>query len=395
MILAYMKPTNYCNVGCTHCYLPESIRAHKELMNMNTLEDSVKLLGDMQNRMGLKKKDEVNLLWHGGEPLTVPLEWYEEAGEIMDKYIPDRMESIQTSLIPLKKEYIPFIQKRLDYQIGSSIDFSQRQIKGSVENFHSLWMKKVDLARDNGILVIPGAVPTRNELGRERFIVEWFMDRHFPMFNIDRYNSYANAFDDRPSNLEHSYFLISLFDVLMEKMDTHGWAPVIGAITGCITGVLFEQGGDRWGGTCQSDFVVVEPDGGLNTCPDKSTLEDPYSYAHEGWKAFAASKFRRKWIRHQNLSHKMPHCEVCENQTWCQSGCPITPNGKPMGEDECSGYKTFITHVRRFSQTEEGKVKLFKYLEQMSNDPWIATGLTYGGSDMLESINRNKELEEI
>lgn len=358
---------------------------------MKTLEDAAILLRDMQYRNGLKTNEEVQFLWHGGEPLTVPLDWYEASGEILDKHIPNRLESIQTSLVPLKKEYIPFIVNRLGSQMGSSIDFSQRQIRGSVDNFHALWMKKVDLARENGILITPGVVPTRKEIGRERYMVEWFMDRSFRLFNIDRYNAYANAFDDRPSNLEHSHFLIDLFDVLMEKIDTHGWAPVIGAISGGITGVLFQQGGDRWGGTCQSDFVVVEPDGGLNTCPDKSTLEDPYSYAHEGFKAFAASKFRRKWIRHQALTHKMPHCEVCENQHWCKSGCPITPNGPQMGEQECSGYKTFINHVRRFSETDDGQAKMLKYLEQMADNPWIASGITYGGAAMMESINRNRE----
>lgn len=347
-------------------------------MSMETLRHAATLLDEMRGRHGAK--DDVMILWHGGEPLTVPLDWYEKAGEILDEILPTRMEAIQTSLIPLKNEHISLIQKRFESQIGSSIDFSQRKIRGSVENFHSLWMKKVDLARENGILVTPGVVPTKNELGREDYMVDWFMERGFRLFNIDRYNAYANAFDDRPSNLQHSFFLMALFDALMKRMETHGWAPVIGAITGAITGVLVQRGGDRWGGSCQSDFVVVEPDGGLNTCPDKSTLEDPYSYASEGWSAFAKSKFRRKWIRHQGLTHKMPHCETCENQHWCHSGCPITPNGAPMNEDECSGYRTFITYVRNFASTSSGKALLEAYLDQLLQNPWMAAGLTYGSN---------------
>ena len=134
MLLAYMKPTNYCNVGCDHCYLPLAVRANKNLMSMETLEDAAILLKDMSNRYPGRVED-VQILWHGGEPLTVPMEWYVKAGNILDIHLPNRVEAIQTSLIPLTERHIEFIQDRLDWQIGTSIDFSQRKIKGSVDNF--------------------------------------------------------------------------------------------------------------------------------------------------------------------------------------------------------------------------------------------------------------------
>ena len=39
MITAYVKPTNFCNVGCTHCYLPEAVRAHQGRMTPAVLEE--------------------------------------------------------------------------------------------------------------------------------------------------------------------------------------------------------------------------------------------------------------------------------------------------------------------------------------------------------------------
>jgi len=362
MITAYMKPTNYCNVGCTHCYLPESVRANKTRMSWQTLEDTAALLADMA-RAGRHRG--AHILWHGGEPMTVPVAWYWQAAELFDARLPGHFMTMQSSLIPYRDDFAPLITQRFGSEIGSSIDFSQRRIKGKVENYHKLWMDKVERCRGEGILVIPGVVPTRAEIGREAELVDWFIARDFALFNIDRYNAYNTHFDDRPDNAAHARFLIGLFDALMARFEARGRAPLVGAIKAAITGVVHGVGGDRWGGSCQSDFVVVEPDGALNTCPDKSTVEAPHAYAHEGFKAFAGSWLRRKWIRHQNLDHKKNHCMSCENNTWCRSGCPITGNGTPDGETECSGYKSFITHVRRYVEAG-GRDAVLAYIDQLS-----------------------------
>lgn len=366
MITAYMKGTNRCNVGCTHCYLPEQVRANGSRMSLATIEQSAAFLADMQ----LKARHEsTHVIWHGGEPLVLPPEFYYAAGAVLDRVLPGHTESMQTSLIPLRPEFIGLIKDRFDSFVGSSIDFGQRQIKGSVDAYHQLFMKKVDLARDNGILVIPGVVPSSLDVGREREMVDWFVDRGFPAFNIDRYNAYEAVFPDRPSNKQHAQFLIGLADALFDRMQTDQEAPIVGAIKAGITGILYGVGGDRWGGTCMSDFVVIEPDGSLNNCPDKSSVEEPFGNVAGGYLAFSGSKLRRKWVRHQNFDHKKSHCHGCENQHFCQSGCPITPNGFEDGEDECSGYHSFLSHLRRVAKRDGGRDVMVAYLNQSIEAP--------------------------
>jgi radical SAM protein with 4Fe4S-binding SPASM domain len=377
LITAYVKPTNFCNVGCSHCYLPEAVRADRKRMSFDTLRQLVAFLRDMAT---YGRHQGTHVLWHGGEPLTLPPEFFFEAGAILDEGLPGHTESLQTSLIPLRPDHIPVLQQRCGHHVGTSIDFSQRRIKGSVESYHDLWMKKVDLARQNSILVIPGVVPTVGEIGREAEMVRFFVERGFDFFNIDRYNAYGTSFPDRPSNHQHAHFLCGLYDALMAELERSGRAPLVGAMRGVLAGILEGLGGDRWGTTCQSNFVVVEPDGSLNTCTDKAGVEESYGNVADGFRAFATNKFRRKWIRHQAMTHRQDFCLTCENASWCKSACPITPNGAPDGEDECSGYKSFISHVRTRLETETGRALAHAYLYQLKLNPWDSPWLNYGGS---------------
>jgi radical SAM protein with 4Fe4S-binding SPASM domain len=374
MITAYVKPTNRCNVGCTHCYLPESVRADKRKMSEDTLITTSQFIAKMQER---GRHAGAHVLWHGGEPLVLSADWYYRAGEILDRELPGHTESMQTSLIPLREEHIELFATRLGGFVGSSVDFSQRQIKGSVEQYHRLWMKKVDMARKAGIEIIAGVVPTTRDIGNEPDMVKWFVDRDFGAFNIDRYNAYGTYFEDRPSNKQHSQFLTGLFDALMSETKRTGVAPLVGAIRASITGVLYGIGGDRWGGTCMSDFIVVEPDGSLNNCPDKSSFEDSFGNVTDGFDDFAKNRFRRKWIKHQALTHKESYCVSCENQHFCKSGCPITPNGSAHGEDECSGYHSYLSHVRRFVSTPEGDALAKAYLNQSGRTKLLEQATVY------------------
>jgi radical SAM protein with 4Fe4S-binding SPASM domain len=111
---------------------------------------------------------------------------------------------------------------------------------------------------------------------------------------------------------------------------------------------------------------VIEPDGSLNNCPDKSSFEPAYSTIEQGVQAFANSPMRKKWIRIQQVGHRIHDCATCENNIWCKSGCPITPNANPHhDEHECSGYKQFINHVRQHLSNSETLALFTDYHQQV------------------------------
>lgn len=359
MITAYVKSTNYCNVGCSHCYLSEQTRADKARMSMDTVRATGQLLAEMQQQQSRA----VVLIWHGGEPLTLPATWYRAAGEVLDETLGAHAEALQTSLIPLTKDHIALIHERFDSAVGTSIDFSARRIKGDPLAYQRLWMEKVDLARSHGVHVVPGMVPTSNEQGRGAELLHWFNERGFREFNVERYNAFHGVLPDVPTNQEHSEFLRDLFDGMMQMLRDGRDAPLVRVIVSALRGVLYAQPGDRWGGECQTRFIVVNPDGSTNNCPDKATHEPGYSSVDDGYSAFANALPRRKWIRLQVAGHRNPDCATCRYNSWCRSGCPIACNDTAGRDSECSGYRSFLDHVRAFCSQSDNLDIALRYLQ--------------------------------
>lgn len=375
MLTVYLKPTNYCNVGCDFCYLPEDVRANKARMSADTLDATLELIQDLALREG---HDRIAILYHGGEPLSLnadALTWYSDrVREGLGRF--EVQEAIQTSLIPLRESHIGFIKDRCDSFVGSSLDFTGRTLNGSNERYVDLWLRKVDLARSNGIAVGPIMVPTTNETANPAKVYEWFKGHGFEQFNIERYNAYG-AGADRPDNRQHSDFLKALFDLAMADIAAGRPFVANNAVAASIGGVLHGQPGERWGGKCQRDFLVVNPDGSLNTCPDRIEYEQgQWPKAQDGIDAFQASPVRRSWIKVQMIEHVANHCQTCPFRSFCKSGCPITDHQVHTGSGECAGYRSHLHHVQAYVSTPIGRQHASAYLAAAGHiafDPY-----TYG-----------------
>lgn len=369
MLQVYLKPTNYCNVGCDFCYLPEDVRADKGRMTSETLESSLSLIRSLAEREG---HTQVSVLYHGGEPLSLsPQVLFDYSDQVRAGLVGlDVQESIQTSLIPLREVHIPFLIERCGAFVGSSIDFTGRTIQGISESYIDLWLRKVDVARSHGLTVGPIMVPTTNETGNATKVYDWFKSNGFGYFSIERYNSYGSA-ADRPDNKAHSGFLRDLFDLAMTDLRASGSCVVNNAVAASIAGVLHGTPGERWGGRCQRDFLVVNPDGSLNTCPDRIEYEqDKWPKAQDGVDAFQTHPTRLGWIKVQTVEHVANHCRSCEFRHFCKSGCPITDHQVFSGSGECAGYRSHLAHVKDFTSTEGGRRLASAYLAAAGFHPY-------------------------
>src|SRR5258708_8845074 len=77
--LLVVQPTPFCNINCSYCYLPD--RQSTKRMSLETLERTF----DWVFSSGLVR-DSFTLLWHAGEPLVMPIAFYEDELRILEKH---------------------------------------------------------------------------------------------------------------------------------------------------------------------------------------------------------------------------------------------------------------------------------------------------------------------
>src|SRR6266545_8033520 len=74
--LLVLQPTPFCNIDCAYCYL--SNRRSTARMSLETLDLACRRVFESPFLDRL-----LQVAWHGGEPLVVPLAWYEDAVALM------------------------------------------------------------------------------------------------------------------------------------------------------------------------------------------------------------------------------------------------------------------------------------------------------------------------
>ena len=112
-----VQPTPFCNINCSYCYLPQ--RDVKTVMQQSTVAALFsKIFASGWTGSGL------TVIWHAGEPLVVPLSFYQAAFEAIEAMRPDSLplrHSIQTNGMLLSPAWCDLF-KRWEVGVGVSID---------------------------------------------------------------------------------------------------------------------------------------------------------------------------------------------------------------------------------------------------------------------------------
>jgi uncharacterized protein len=149
--LLVLQPTPFCNIVCTYCYLPA--RNDRRRMSAAVLDAAFREV--LQSRF---VRDELTVVWHAGEPLVLPPDWYEAAFAIAERHRPPALRlrhSFQSNGLLLDARWIEFL-RRSGAEIGLSIDgpahlHDRTRLARNGAGTHARAMRGLTLLREAGL----------------------------------------------------------------------------------------------------------------------------------------------------------------------------------------------------------------------------------------------------
>lgn len=356
-VIVYLKPTNFCNVGCSHCYISELNREHFQFIS----EEQVKEVISKLETYYAKNKNEITLFWHGGEPLSLPYEQLFSFAKLFSKSPLNFKQLIQTSLVPLFKlndkelnKYVSFFKLFLNSWVTSSYDFyGIRKFNGSEEEYKENLLRVLRFFIKRGVHSNINVTVTKQmttDEGIEKlfdFLLE--CDDFLYSIQLERFQEYGveqPSEDLQISNYEYSQYLIKLYDKYNQLNKKHNLTTILSPVSNIENYLKYLKPFDKWSGTCMHTNLTINPDGSINNCLDKANIESFGNIFKEDIITIIGNKNRIKWQEKQDFKHINSDCLTCEFNKFCNTGCPLVLNETKTATKECSGYYRFLKHVQ-------------------------------------------------
>lgn len=336
-----VKPTNACNLRCKHCY-------HAEMGY-----DADKMSDEVLERLmssTLPYFTGTSYIWHGGEPLTMPLSFYERAFELEEKYRARDKQPIKNSMQSngtyITDEVAKFIADNR-ILIGLSFEGPYNDILRS----HTVETERgyANLKKHN---IVPGTISVVgnhnvNDLVK---IYEYFRSESRPLKLNPIFAAGAAKENDEILLKDPEHYaqrMCELFDIWMFDTTT---GITINPFLGYVQSVLAGLPRCCTNRGCLKHWLCVHPNGDIYPCgrayPEEYCLGNIMDVTdlHEVFETDIYKDILKKSIIRREKCRKQ--CEVYRH---CNGGClneAILEGGiENIPEFSCTSFRIIIKHV--------------------------------------------------
>ena len=174
--LLVLQPSPFCNINCDYCYLPN--RTSKKRMPLEIVAVTIEKVFAADLVLG-----PLTVIWHAGEPLAVPVSYYEQAFDEIRRKAPAGAvvcHCMQSNGTLINEEWCRFINDH-NVSIGLSIDgpadiHDAHRKTRSGRGSHRAAMEGLRRLQSHGIPFHVISVITQESLGRAKDIYNFFND---------------------------------------------------------------------------------------------------------------------------------------------------------------------------------------------------------------------------
>lgn len=173
--LLILQPTPFCNLDCDYCYLPD--RDNRSRMALRTVRQAAQRLLDD----GLAG-EQLTVVWHAGEPLAMPIEFYRQAFETVEQLlggVTQVTHAMQTNATLIDVQWCRLFQQHA-VRVGVSVDgpaemHDRHRHTRSGKGSHARVMRGLQQLREHGIPFHAIAVVTRQSLAHADAFFDFFL----------------------------------------------------------------------------------------------------------------------------------------------------------------------------------------------------------------------------
>lgn len=255
--LLILQPTPFCNLDCDYCYLPQ--RDATARMALSTVRQAAQRLRDD----GLAGP-ELTVVWHAGEPLAVPVDFYRQAFEVIDQVlgpVSRVTHALQTNATLIDAQWCRLFQAHA-VRVGVSVDGPaelhdrHRRTRGG-KGTHARVMQGLRLLREHDIAFHAIAVVTRHSLARADAFFDFFLEQgiHDVGCNFDE----AEGVHAHSSLAGHEAAHAAFLARLLQRSIEHDGAVVVRELASAWQLVAQALPSYRWRGRDWPDNAQVMP----------------------------------------------------------------------------------------------------------------------------------------
>lgn len=330
MATLIFKPTEACNAACAYCEVDRKGWRKSEIMEIETLE----LLFVRINEFLLEREyEEMEIIWHGGEPLLLGEKYFSSAIEFQKKHCAATFgrirHSIQSNITMFSERFTRVFQRMGISNIGTSYDPVEgvRSLRtGGSPEYNKHFMNSVKLLEKEGFGWGVIYVVTKLSLDRPLDIF-YFMTNLAPygrvMFNPV---SLSNPSDKhlKISPEEFTEFLGAIFPAWWRQKERYQSVEPFRSMLKGLTSKGRRTFFCTDSGNCANTHINLGPDGRWSHCGrsvDWGVLD--YGTIFDRTISQVFSSCERDELRRRNDVLVDGDCRGCQYWPMCHGGCPV------------------------------------------------------------------------
>lgn len=350
----FLKVTHDCNLNCSYCYDVQLFERNTKVMEIEKIKKLIDMAGKYFNDMAI--------FFHGGEPLTLPLDYYREIIDYTRTLKGKRFSfSMQSNGTLLTQEHIDFFK---EHRINYSMSYD-----GTTTHKHRCPNKMVEdklkLMADNNMSV--GVVSVANE-----DLIGNIVDEYKNMKNFDIGTVKFNPLfgDDLPVNYTEKY--VESMKRLFDYWHTDKSALNIPQFEDCIR-MLTGHHGSVSCLSCHEHWMGMDYDGLMGLCDFGAYPRDVNFGYLDDYDDFGDILYGEKRLDFlKQMSSKLTKCREseCSLVGKCTGGCNAQVYRQfgtldAINSQHCIITRELVKYVREVlvdSNLQDLNIHLQKYL---------------------------------